>query len=116
MAQASNLPEVYGTNNANNGAATATVIAAQGVGKIMRLKKGILTVATAAAGGSGVARITDGTTTIFQVGADAIGSYPFDFGENGFPLATNAALSVVVASAVTTQATAYCAAVCNVAG
>jgi hypothetical protein len=114
MAQTFGFPEVTGVATANNGAATASVIAAQGAGKVLRLKRGILSVHVAATGNTGLARICDGSTTIISFAADAVGAWPFDLGDVGHPLTANTALQVIVSGAGTTQASATLLAVANV--
>lgn len=105
-----------GTNTANNGATSGTVIAAPGVGKVLRLTNFVLTVTVAAVGGGGLVNIQDGTTTIMSFPADALNSWLFDFGERGYALSDNAALTVNVSGAATTQATARLTAVALVNG
>ena len=114
MAQA-NLIQVNGTVDANNGSTTGAIIAAQGAGKVLRVTRGVIGVTTAAAGTGGLVRLCDGTTTICQWDANAVGNIAFDFGDLGYPLTANTALNLIVSGAVTTQATATCAAVANVA-
>lgn len=106
MASVFGLPQVSGIGSANNGAATASIIAAQGAGKVMRLTQGILSITTAATGGGGLARICDGSSTIIAFDANALGNFCFDLGDIGYPLTANTALQLIVSGAATTQATA----------
>lgn len=105
------LPQTTGTATANNAGATAAIIAAPGATKTLRVTRGVVAVTAAAVGGSGLVQLANGSTVIMQWDANAVGSYPFDFGDLGYPLSQNTALNLIVASAVTTQATATCAAV-----
>lgn len=109
---------VTGTGEALEGTADKTVIAAQGAGKTMHLLRGVLSVSLAAAGGGGEAAIENGAggTRIIEVDADAVGYFPFDFGDEGIPLSANTLLNLTVDGAVTTQATARLSAVCKVLG
>lgn len=109
------LPQVDGVGTATNGGTTASVIAAQGVGKVMRVTKGVVGVTVAATGGGGLVRLCNGTTTIAQWPGDALGGYPFDFGDAGIALTSNTALQVIVSGAATTQASATITAVALVA-
>lgn len=92
---------------ANNGAADATLLAAQS-GKTFYVLRGYVAVTTAAVGGGGRVALENGVggTRFFEVPADAIGYYPVNFGEEGYRLSTNTALNLTVDTAVTTQATA----------
>lgn len=107
--QFTNEKIVNGAATVSDGAATATLLAAPGANKITRVQKVMLVVETAAAGGGGVVQLKDGAsgTVIFQADADALGFFPLDFGDEGYPLSTNNLLQLVVASAVTTQAKAF---------
>lgn len=116
MAQVFGLQQTNGRAQALQGAATASVIAAQGAGKVLRITKGVVTVTTAAAGGGGLVRICDGTTTIMQWDANGVNAYPFDFGDIGYPCTANTAFQLIVSGAVGNQATADCATVAIIAG
>jgi hypothetical protein len=108
MQQRYNL--LSGAGTAANGAATTALIAAQGAATNIRLISGVVSVTLAATGGGGVVSLKDGTTLIMRWDANAVGSFPFTFGEaTGYPLSANSALNLVVESAVTNQATAYAA-------
>jgi hypothetical protein len=98
----------HGTAQATNAAADAEVIAAPAAGKVLRILKGFVSVHTAAVGGGGLVKLEDGAggTAIFTADADAVGVYPIDFGERGYPLTAATKLNLTVDSAVTTQATA----------
>lgn len=99
--------KMQGNAQAANGSADATIIAAQGAGKVTRVLSGFLSVEVAATGGGGECAIEDGVggTRIIQVDADAVGAYPFSFGPNGYPMTANTLLNVTVDGAATTQAT-----------
>lgn len=113
-----NYRVLTGTNEAADGAADKTVIAAPGAGKILRIKKAIVQITVAAAGGSGEVALEDGAggTRFFEADADAVGVHVVDFGEDGYPLTANTLLNLTVDGAVTTQATARCTAVGVVVG
>lgn len=100
------------------GQATATeadqdeaVIAATS-GSVIRLLTGYISITLAATGGGGLAALEDGVggTIVFQVPAAAVGSFPFDFRPNGFPLTVGNALNLTVNAATTNEATAICTA------
>jgi len=102
---------VQGRAGVANGAADATMIAAQGAGKVVRLQYAVCSVEVAAVGGGGEVAIEDGLngTRIWQADADAVGSYSLNFGHNGYALTANTLLNLTVDGAATTQATASCA-------
>lgn len=101
-------PTTSGAGSASNGGATTAILAAPGTGKRLYLRSGVVSVTVAATGGSGMVTLKDGSTVIQRWDANALGSYPFDYGEIGYPLSLNSALNLVVESAVTNQATAFC--------
>ena len=107
---------LQGTGDAANGSVDQTLIAAQGSGKVIRLQRGICTVNVAATGGGGEAALEDGAggTRIITWDADALGSYPFDFGDGGYALTANTLLNLTVDGAATTQATADCTVIAEV--
>ena len=115
MAQVFGVQQVTGTASVSNGTPSATVIAAQGPGKTLRITKGTLAVTTAAVGGGGVVNLLDGSTVLMTWDANAVKDYYFDFGDVGYKLSSNSALGVSVTTAVTTQASATCAAIALVA-
>lgn len=88
----------------------ATVIAAQGAGKIIRLMRGCIDVVTAATGGGGFASLEDGAggTKFLSVPASAVGHFPFDFGDDGYPITANTLLNLTVDGATTNEAKAIC--------
>jgi hypothetical protein len=107
-----NYKDLFGRATVNNGAATATVIAAPGAGKAIRVIAGVVNVTAAATGGGGTIEIRDGSTAILTFDANAVNSYPFAFDySNGYPLTANTALNIATTGAVTTQATANIAVV-----
>jgi len=109
--------EIYkkqqGTAEAANGAVDASVIAAPGAEKKLRIKKAIVQVTVAAVGGGGEVALEDGAggTRFFEADADAVGVYLVDFGDEGYDLSANTVLNVTVDGAATTQATARCTAI-----
>lgn len=107
MSEAMHYQIVTGTAEAANGDVDKTVLAAVS-GKTIRLMRGIVTVTVVATGGGGEVALEDGAngTRILEWDADALGSYPFDFGEEGYPLTTATLLNLTVDGAATTQATA----------
>ena len=109
---------VTGTGEAVEATEDVTVIAAQGSNKKLHLMRGVLSVTLAATGGGGEAAVEDGVggTRIIEVDADALGFYPFDFGDEGIPLSANTILNLTVDGAVTNQASARLSAVCKVVG
>ncbi len=115
MPQTAGLTQVNGTASVTNVSATAAIIAAQGANKVMRITKGVVAVTLAATGGSGVVNLQDGSTVIMKWDANAVGAYPFDFGDIGYPLSANSAFNLTVTTAVTNQASATCAATAVVA-
>lgn len=110
--------KVQGTAQAANGAADATVITAPGAGKVTSLKRGICAVEVIATGGGGEFALEDGVggTRIIQADADALGVYPFDFGDEGYNLTANTLLNITVDGAATTQATASCSVIAEIKG
>lgn len=115
MPQNFGLPQVEGNIGVTNASATGVIIAAQGAGKVLRIRKGCVSVTLAAAGTGGLVRLCNGTTTIMQWQADSVGAYNFDLGEAGYPITANTAFQLIVSGAVTTQASAYCIATAFVA-
>ncbi len=111
MSQTLGFSQVQGSVAANNGASTGAIIAAQGANKVLRVLRGMVGVTTAAAGAGGLVRLCDGTTTIMQWDANAVGGFIFEFGDLGYALTANTALNLIVSGAGSTQATATCAAV-----
>jgi hypothetical protein len=101
---------VDGTAQAADGAADATVLAAPGADRQIRILKGYVTVHVAAAGGSGKVALEDGVggTRFFEADANAVGHFPIDFEPEGYPLTANTLLNLTVDGAVTTEATARC--------
>ena len=106
MAQTFGLTVLTGNGSANNAGATTSIIASPGATKVIRVMKGVVSVTTAAAGGGGLVRICDGTTTIMQWDANAVKGYTFDYGDIGFPLTAGNAFQLIVSGAGVTQATA----------
>lgn len=100
--------QVQGTGSVSNGSEEATIIAAQGAGKQIRITKAVITVTVAATGGGGEVALEDGSggTRIFEADADAVGVYSLDFGETGYPLTANTLLNLTVDGAGTNEATA----------
>lgn len=115
MPQNFGLPQAQGNVGVTNAGATGVIIAAQGAGKVLRIREGNVSVTLAATGATGLVRICDGTTTIMQWDANATGGYAFDFGEAGYPITANTAFQLIVSGAGTNQASAYCAAVAWIA-
>lgn len=109
---------VQGTAQAANGSADATVIGAPNTNYSILVKDGFCDVEIAAAGGSGEVALENGVggTRIFQADADAVGHFPFSFGDEGYLLSSATLLNVTVDGAVTTQATASCSVVGEVIG
>lgn len=81
-------------------------------GKTLRLMTGYVSVTLAATGGGGLVALEDGVggTVLFQVSADAVGYYPFDFSPRGISLTAGRSLNLTVNGAVTNQASARCTA------
>lgn len=102
-----NYPILEGKATVNNGAASASVIAAQGSGEKIRLTGATISITVAATGTGGLVSLKDGTTVIVSYPADAVGVHYFDAGEDGYSLSDNTALNVVAEGAATTQATAF---------
>lgn len=109
---------VTGTAEAAQGSADATVIAAQGAGKVMHLMKAVVSVTVAAAAAGGEVALEDGVggTRFFEADADALGVYSLDFGPEGYPLSANTLLNITVDGSSGNQATARCTATCKVVG
>lgn len=109
---------VSGTVKATNAGADQTVIAAQGAGKVIRVKQLVICVTTAATGGGGLVALEDGVggTRFIEIDGNALGVYSINFGDEGYPLSSNTALNLTVDNAVTTQASATCTAVAIVGG
>jgi hypothetical protein len=105
-----------GKATVSNGSATATVIAAQGAGKIIRPTWGILTVTTAATGGGGLVSLKSGSTTIISYPANAADTYYIEWGDDGYPWDVNTGVTIVAESAVSNQATAFIAMMSIVVG
>jgi len=105
-----------GTAAAANGAANGTILAAQGAGKRIYVLRGFVSVHVAAVGGGGLVGLEDGVggTRFFNSDADAVGFYPVDFGEEGYPLSANTLFNVAVSGAGTTQASARATFVCKI--
>lgn len=105
-----------GTANPTNAGADATVIAAPGAGKRLYLLAGWINVYAAATGGGGVVALEDGVngTQIFRASADAVGYFPIQLNEDGYPLSVNTLLNATVEGAVTTQASARVTLICKV--
>jgi|SRR3990167_85422 len=103
----SNYRKVNGVAEATNGTQNATVIAAGGLRKVIRLLKGSIQITVAAIGGTGLAALEDGSggTKIFTCPATSLGVFSFDFAEPGYPLTANTLLNVTVEGG-STQATA----------
>lgn len=99
---------LQGSQAPANGAADATVIAAQGSGTVIRVLRGVISVTTAATGGGGVIALEDGVggTRFVEIPAAAVGNFYFDFGPEGYALTANTLLNATTDTAVTTQATA----------
>lgn len=111
MAQSFGRSQLNGTASVTNAAGTATIIAAQGAGTVLRVTRGTISVTLAATGATGLIRLCDGSTTIMQWDANATGGYPFNFGDSGYPLTANTALVLIASGAGTNQASGTCAAV-----
>jgi len=109
---------VTGTAEAAQGSADATVIAAQGSGKKLVVLRGYVTVTVAAAAAGGEVALEDGVggTRFFEGDADAVGHFPIDFGEEGYPLSANTLLNITVDGSSGNQATARATLVCKVVG
>jgi hypothetical protein len=107
---------VYGTGDATNSGADATVIAAPTGGKRMRLRAGFVAVYAASTGGTGLCKLEDGVngTVLFKVDGSVTGCYPFVF-EKGPALSKNTLLNLTVEGA-TTQASAFAQVECEVEG
>lgn len=105
--------KVQGTAQAANGSADATIIPAPGTNSKISIHSGVCAVEIAAVGGSGEFALEDGVngTRIFQADADAVGTFSFNFGDEGYDLTANTLLNITVDGAVTTQATASCSVV-----
>ena len=109
--------KIQGTATVSDGAATAAILASQGGVKKIRLKFAIITVTTAAVGGTGLISLKDGSTVIISVDADAVGTHVLAFGDHpemGYDLTAATALNVVAEGAGTTQATASAVAIATV--
>lgn len=102
-----------GTAEALEATPDAEILAAPGAGKRIILKKAwiMVTVAAAAAGGEVALEDGAGGTRFFEADADALGVYPIDFGEEGYPLSVNTALNLTVDGSAGDEATARCTAV-----
>lgn len=113
-----NYPIVTGTAEVLAGAEDATVIAAQGAGKTMRLMNAVVSVTVAAASAGGEVALEDGAggSRFFEADADAVGVYRLDFGPDGYPLSANTLLNITVDGSAGDEATARCTAVCKVIG
>ena len=107
-----------GTAEAVEGANDATVLAAPGANKIIRITKAIVSVTLVATGGGGEVALEDGVggTRIFEADADAVGVYVLDFGDEGYPLTANTLLNITTDNAVTNEASARCTAIGYVVG
>lgn len=118
MGNYANYQVVAGTAEAAQGGADATVIVAQGAGKVMRLMKAVVSVTVAAAAAGGEVALEDGVngTRFFEADADALGVYRLDFGDDGYPLTANTLLNITVDGSSGNQATARCTAICRVIG
>jgi len=106
--------KVQGSATVTEAAQNSTVIAAQGAGTRLRIRKAMLTVTLAATGaGGGLVKLEDGSggEALFTADADAVGFFPIDFGEDGFDLTANTVLNLTVDSAATNEATAFCTAI-----
>lgn len=108
--------KAQGTAQAANGSADATLISAPASGSTISLRSGVCSVEVAATGGSGEFALENGVngTRIFQADADAVGTFSFNFGEDGYDLSPATLLNLTVDGAVTTQATASCSVVAEV--
>ncbi len=97
-----------GSDEAADGGADVTIIAAPGSDRVLRVLSGHVTVHVAAAGGGGKVALEDGVggTRIFEADADAVGHYIINFEPRGYPLTANTLLNLTVDGAATTQATA----------
>jgi len=109
---------VTGTNSATNAAADATVVAAQGAGKSLYVLRGYVAVHLAAVGTGGKVALENGAggTRFFEADANAVGFYPINLGDEGYPLTADTLLNLTVDGAVTTQATATATLICKVVG
>lgn len=106
-------PKVQGTQEAAQGSADKTVIAAGATGSKIRLKRAVIMVTVAAASAGGEVALEEGAggTRFFEADADAVGVYPIDFGEEGYDLPVNTLLNLTVDGSAGNQATARCTAV-----
>lgn len=106
-----------GVGQATNGATNATILAAAGADNKLYLEKAVVTVYTAATGGSGIVALEDGSggTKFWRADADALGNHVIDFGERGYALTANTLLNLTVEGAVTNDAFVSCTAVAHVA-
>jgi len=106
------MPDKYqkwsGTDIPVEAAEDKTIEAAPGVNKTLYVQKGVIAVTLVATGGGGLVSLEDGVggAKFINIDADALGFYPFDFGEPGFPLTANTLLNATVDGAATNQATA----------
>jgi hypothetical protein len=108
MAQVGGYQLKFGTVQAAQGSADATIIAALGAGKTLYVTSIALMVTVAAASTGGEAAIEDGVngTRIIAVDADAVGAYCFVFGPDGYPMTANTLLNLTVDGSGGSQATA----------
>jgi hypothetical protein len=108
--------KAQGTAQAAHGSADATLISAPATGQTISLISGVCSVEVAAAGGSGEFALENGVngTRIFQADADAVGTFSFNFGPEGYDLSSATLLNLTVDGAVTTQATASCSVIAEI--
>lgn len=109
MAQVFGLQQTNGTASVTNASPTLPIVAAQGAGKVFRITKGVIGITLAATAGGGLVKLVDGSTLLMQWDANSVNSFPFDFGDAGYPGTANTALNLTVSGAAGNQASATCA-------
>ncbi len=107
-----------GTAQVTNASADATVIAAPGSGKVLRVLSAIIQVIVSAAGGGGTASLEDGLngTAFVKINCDEPGTHNIQFQEPGYPLTANTLLNLTTEGAGTTQATVRATVIANKLG
>ena len=114
-----NYKKIQGTATALQATEEVTVIAAQGIGTVIRVMNVQISVFLAATGsGVGKVALEDGAggTRFFEASAEALIHYSLDYGEDGFDLTANTALIVTVDAATTNEASVRVTAICKVLG
>ena len=101
-----------GSGTVNNATPSIALIAAPLAGETIRLTAFVVSVTTAATGGSGVVTLKDGSNVIQRWDANGTMASQIHLGDAlGYPLTPGNALNLVVENAVANQATAYASAV-----